>query len=134
MQISWSPDSKSLAYWSTGESGSHIFLLPFDTLRSRMIDPALHCWDMAAPTFSPDGERLAFVCTSSIAVYGIYELPLSGGPPKLLASMMGYFRGLSWSADGKRVVFSNDSGDGGSLWQIDLEGRLAKLPFGEEGS
>ncbi|WP_084080833.1 TolB family protein [Edaphobacter aggregans] len=134
MKISWSPDSRSLAYWSTGESGSHIFLLPLDTLRPRMVNPDLHCWDMASPSISPDGKNLAFVCTSSIAVYAIYELPLSGGSPRRLASMMGYFGGLTWSMDGTRIVFSNDSGDGGSLWQVDLDGRLTKLPFGEEGS
>jgi Tol biopolymer transport system component/DNA-binding winged helix-turn-helix (wHTH) protein len=134
LQISWSPDSHSLAYSSSGEGGSHIFLLPFDTLRPRTIDPDLHCWDMASPLFSPDGKKLAFVCTSSIAVYGIYELELGGGSPRRLASMMGYFRGLTWSADGTRIIFSNDSGDGGLLWQVDLHDRLLKLPFGEQGS
>jgi Tol biopolymer transport system component len=89
---------------------------------------------VAAPSFSPDGKKLAFVCTSSIAVYGIYELSLSGQSPRALASMMGYFRGLSWSPDGRGIVFSNDSGDGGSLWHVNLDGGLVKLPFGEEGS
>lgn len=134
MQISWSPDSKSLAYWSTGQGGSRIILLPLDTLRSRTMNADLPCWDMASPSFSPDGKELAFVCTSSIAVYGIYEFPLFGGSPRRLASMMGYFRGFTWSADGKRIIFSNDSGDGGSLWQVDREGRLVKLPFGEQGT
>jgi len=134
MQISWSPDSKSLAYWSSGEPGSRILLLPLDTLRPRMITGDLPCWDMASPSFSADGTRLAFVCTSSIAVYDIYELPLRGGAPRRLTSMMGDFRGLAWSADGTRVIFSNDAGDGGSLWQVDRNGRVLKLPFGEEGS
>jgi len=134
MQISWSADSKSLAYWSSGEQGSRILLLPLDTLRPKMVNADLHCWDMASPSFSADGTKLAFVCTSSIAVYGIYELPLSGGSPRRLTSMMGDFRGLTWSADGTRILFSNDSGDGGSLWQVDLNGRLLRLPLGEEGS
>jgi Tol biopolymer transport system component len=47
---------------------------------------------------------------------------------------MGYARGLTWSGDGTRIIFSNDSGDGGALWQVTMEGRLTKLPFGEEGS
>jgi Tol biopolymer transport system component/DNA-binding winged helix-turn-helix (wHTH) protein len=134
MQISWSPDSKSLAYWSTGTDGSHVFQVFLDTLQSRMINPGLHCWDMASPSFSPDGRKLAFVCTSSIAVYGIYELELGERSTRRLVSMMGYFGGLTWVADGTRIIFSNDSGDGGSLWRVDLEGRLLRLPFGEEGS
>jgi Tol biopolymer transport system component len=134
MQISWLPDSKSLAFWSTAGGASHIYLLPFDNLRPRMIGSDLHCWDMASPAFSPDGKNLAFVCTSSIAVYGIYQVALSGGSARRLASLMGYSRGLTWSADGSRVIFSNDSGDGGALWQVSLDGTLVKLPFGEEGS
>lgn len=134
MQISWSPDSKSLAYWSSGENGSHIYILALDSLQSTMISPALHCWDTAAPSFSPDGTKLAFVCTSSIAVYALDEMTLPEGSVHRLASMMGYFGGLTWSADGSRVIFSNDSGDGGSLWQVDRDGRTAKLPFGEEGT
>ncbi len=134
MQISWSPDSKGLAFWSLAEGGSHILLLPIDTLRPRMLSPELHCWDTASPSLSPDGKNLAFVCTSSIAVYSIYELSLSGGSLQLLASMMGYSQGLAWSVDGTRIIFSNDSGDGGALWQVSMDSRLTKLPFGEQAS
>jgi len=134
MQVSWSPDSKSLAFWSIRKGGSHIYVMSLDDLHSQVIDPGLRCWDIASPAFSPDGKKLVFVCSSSVAVYGIYELPLPAGPPQLLKSVMGYFRGLAWSADGTRIVFSNDSGDAGSLWQVDHNSRLVKLPFGEEGS
>jgi Tol biopolymer transport system component len=134
MQISWSPDSRELAFWSLAEGGSHILLLPLDTLRPRMISPELHCWDTASPSLSPDGKNLALVCTSSIAVYGIYEVSLSNGSPRLLASMMGYSQGLAWSVDGTRIIFSNDSGDGGALWQVSMDSRLTKLPFGEQAS
>jgi Tol biopolymer transport system component/DNA-binding winged helix-turn-helix (wHTH) protein len=133
-QISWSPDAKSLAFWSTGEAGSHVFLLPLDTLKPQMIAPDLRCWDAAGPAFSPDGKNLALLCTSSIAVYAIYVVPMSSGSPRRLASMMGYPRGLTWSPDGTRILFSNDSGDGGELWQLSIDGRLARLPFGEQAS
>jgi Tol biopolymer transport system component/DNA-binding winged helix-turn-helix (wHTH) protein len=134
MQISWSADSKSLVFPSTEQGSSHIFLLRLENLQPRVLYPDMQCWDMAAPAFSPDGKHLAFVCTSSIAVYDLYEAPIAGGTPHRLTSMMGYFRGLTWSADGTRVIYSNDSGDGGSLWQVSLDGNLAKLPFGEQGS
>lgn len=133
-KISWSPDSQSLAFWSDRGPTSNIYLLPMDTLQPRKLDFALQCWDLAAPAFSPDGKNLAFVCSSSVAVYQIYVAPLSGGSPRRLASVMGYFLGLCWSVDGSRVIFSNDSGEGGQLSQVNMNSQLTKLPFGEQGS
>ncbi|MBV8475159.1 MAG: PD40 domain-containing protein [Acidobacteria bacterium] len=134
MQISWAPDGKSLAFSSTTDSGSHIFLLALDTLHTTMLNPHLDCWDAAAPSFSPDGKNLAFVCTSSVAVYGIYEMRVSGGRTRLLAGMMGYFQGLTWSRDGSKIIFANDSGNGGMLWQVTRGASLSKLPFGEQAA
>jgi Tol biopolymer transport system component/DNA-binding winged helix-turn-helix (wHTH) protein len=133
-QVGWSPDAKSLVFWSNRDPRSGIYLLPMGTLQPRQLNFDLQCWDLAAPAFSPDGKSLAFVCTSSVAVYQLYVAPLSGGSPRRLAAMMGYFLGLSWSADGTRLIFSNDSGEGGQLWQVDMGGQLTKLPFGEQGS
>lgn len=133
-QISWSPDGNLLAYSSADETGWHVFLLSLDTLKPRKLSPAPDCWVIGAPAFSPEGKNLALMCTSSMAVYTIYTVPVSGGPPRLLASMQGYPKGLTWSADGARIIFSNDSGDGGELWQLTMDGNLTRLPFGEEGS
>jgi Tol biopolymer transport system component len=47
---------------------------------------------------------------------------------------LGEPQGLTWAADGSRLIFSNDPGDGGELWQLTLDGRLEQLPFGEDGS
>jgi len=51
-----------------------------------------------------------------------------------LASMFGDPQGLSWAADGSRLILSNDPGDGGELWQLTLNKQLEQLPFGEDGS
>lgn len=134
MQISWSPDGKSLAFWSSAESISQVFLLPLATLHPTLLTSSLHCWDRGAPAFSPDGKNLAVVCTSSVAVYAIYIVSLSGAAPRSLVSVMGYPRGLAWSEDGRRIIFSNDSGDGGELWQVTVDGTLTRLPFGEEAT
>jgi Tol biopolymer transport system component/DNA-binding winged helix-turn-helix (wHTH) protein len=133
-QISWSSDNKLLAFWSVDDPGSNVFLLPLDTLKPRPLSSLPHCWDRGAPAFSPNGKNVAFVCTASIAVYAVYLVPLSGGAPRLLASMMGYPQGLTWSADGSRILLANDSGNGGELWELRVDGNLSRLPFGEEGS
>src|SRR5215831_3344007 len=133
MQVSWSPDAKSLAFWSTGEGGSQVFLLSLETLKTQKMALDANCWDVGAPAISPDGKFLAVVCTTSIAVYKIFAVPLLGGPHRLVASMMGYPRGLTWSEDAIHIIFSNDSGEGGELWLANLNGNLTRLPFGEQG-
>ena len=135
IQISWSPDGRELAYSAYGEAGApHIFVISLQNLNTRPLSPAPECVAAVEPAFSPDGKQLALACVSSPAVYTIYVVGLPDGPPRLLASILGEPQGLTWSPDGSRLIFSNDPGDGGELWQLTLDGRLEQLPFGEDGS
>jgi len=134
-QLSWSPDSKSLAYSAYGPKGvAQVYVVALDSLQIKPVSPAPDCLDATDPAFSPDGKRLALVCLTSAAVYSISMRELPDGPIKPLATIMGYPQGLAWSADATRLIFSNDPGDGGELWQLTLDGQLAQLPFGENSS
>lgn len=135
IQLSWSPDGRELAYSAYGAAGlPHIFVVSVQTLHARPLSPAPECLTAVEPAFSPDGKQLALACTSSSGVYTIDVVGLPNGPVRTLASMLGEPEGLTWAADGKRLIFSNDPGDGGELWQLTLEGRMEQLPFGEDGS
>lgn len=134
-QISWSPDGRMLAYSRYGTNGvPQVYLVAEDSLHTEPLSPAPECLDAGAPAFSPDGKQLALICNTSEAVYSIYTVGLPHGPMRSLASLMGHPRGLAWSTDGSRLIFSNDPGDGGELWQLTLKGQLTKLPFGESAS
>lgn len=134
-QISWSPDGRSLAYSGYGPSGAaQVYIVSLDSLVTQPLAPAPECLDAAEPVFSPDGKQLALVCISSSAVYSIDVLELPRGPMRQLATIMGYPQGLAWSPDGRRIIFANDPGGGGELWQLTLNGQLAQLPFGENSS
>ena len=134
-QISWSPDGHQLAYSAYGETGvPRVFMVSVQALNTWPLSPAPECLAAVEPAFSPDGRQLALACISSPAVYTIYVVGLPGGPVRPLASMLGEPQGLTWAADGSRLIFSNDPGDGGELWQLTLNGRLDQLPFGEDGS
>jgi Tol biopolymer transport system component/DNA-binding winged helix-turn-helix (wHTH) protein len=135
IQLGWSPDGKRIVYSRYGATGAQqIFTVNLDTLVSQPLAPEPTCWDAAEPAYSPDGSQIAFVCTSSGAVYDIYVASITDGRLHRLASMSGDAQGLTWSADGSRIIFSNDTGDGGTLWALTLDGQLSQLSFGESGT
>jgi Tol biopolymer transport system component len=132
MQPSWSPDGETLAFSAVGADGSHRLrlLAPADPVPRELTD-APECWHAGAPAFSPDGKQLAFLCMTSIAVYGVYVVD-TGGAPRQLASRQGFPQGLAWAADGKRLLIANDSGDGGGIWELELDGTLHAPRVAEE--
>jgi Tol biopolymer transport system component/DNA-binding winged helix-turn-helix (wHTH) protein len=135
VQISWSPDGRRLAYSGYGPTGApQIYIVSLETGNTRQLSPAPECLNATDPAFSPDGKQLALVCISSSAVYTVYVVGLPGGPLRALASMLGEPQGLTWAADGSRLILSNDPGDGGGLWQLTLNGEREQLPFGEDSS
>jgi dipeptidyl aminopeptidase/acylaminoacyl peptidase len=58
-----------------------------------------------SPTFSPDGERVAFTRRGEIWLWQ------RGGEARKLASAGGEIRRLQWSPDGKRLLFVSHRGD-----------------------
>jgi Tol biopolymer transport system component/DNA-binding winged helix-turn-helix (wHTH) protein len=131
MQLSWSPGDRLLAYSAIGSAGaSVIHVRALNGIDTRILPRPQFCADAGAPAFSPDGRQLAFVCTSSVAVYGVYISELPSGPPRLLTSMQGYPKGLAWTPKG--LIVANDAGDGSALWRLTLSGRLSRLPVAEE--
>jgi Tol biopolymer transport system component/DNA-binding winged helix-turn-helix (wHTH) protein len=133
MQLSWSPDSAFLAYSSIDSSGrSLIHVLALSDLRSRPLERPPSCADAGAPAFSPDGHQLAFLCTSSVAVYSVYVTTMPSGAPRLLASLQGEPRGLAWFADGRTLIVANDAADGSAVWRLTLSGQLSRVSGAEE--
>ena len=133
-QPAWSPDGKTLAYAAVDDSSSQtVRLLSLSDAGTRPLANAPPCWHAGAPAWSRDGSKLAFVCMTSIAVYGIYVVePQSGDAPRLVAKLQGFPQGLAWSADRERLLVANDSGDGGGVWQLELDGTLLRPEIAEE--
>ena len=138
MQLSWSPDSRSLAYSSIESTHpSRIRVLTLEGLGSSALESPPSCADAGAPAFSPDGRQLAFLCTSSIAVYSVYVTAMPSGAARsgtarLLASLQGFPKGLAWLADGHTLIVANDAADGSAIWRLTLSGQLSRVPLTEE--
>jgi len=111
MHISWSPDGKQIAYADSPPSGGHkrIYLLNLAKLESSQIEHEDKCEDEIWPTFSNDGSHLAYACITSSSDFGFVVATSLGTSPELIKQFPGGFRSLSWSADGKKLIFPDDS-------------------------
>lgn len=75
------------------------------------------------PVFSPDGQTIAFVSDRS-GQPGIWVMGAEGGAPKLLVAV-NVLEALTWSRDGKRILFATAGGDLPAMQTVTVaDGRL----------
>ena len=122
--LSWSPDSKTLAFVDHATSAapelkrSDLFFLSLDTLERRRIDT--HCISTVLPAFSYDGKTLAFACILGYDHFTIDILRLADGTTRRLFDSPGEISGLDWGPDGHFLYFARSSTGGNkTLWRID---------------
>ena len=85
------------------------------------------------PAYSPDSQTLAFVRSVSIAAADIYLLHAGTSEPQRLTFDNTSIRGLSWTSEGKEIVFaSRRGGSNYGLWKISIaDGGLERLTTNE---
>jgi Tol biopolymer transport system component/DNA-binding winged helix-turn-helix (wHTH) protein len=136
--LAWSPDGKYLIF-PDGKSQlnpSALVLLSVDTLHPRQLTSPPHTWDGDFdPAFSPDGKRIAFVRGADGAARNIYVMDMDGGNQTQLTTFSRLIFGLSWTGDGKYIVYSSDVGGTASLWRVPVSGGTpTRLPFGTDNA
>ncbi len=139
--VGWTADGKYLAIAdrSSPQEPNAIFLLSTETYEKRRLTfpPAGYGGDMD-PAVSPDGTRLAFIRFRTGESSDLYVLPLAAGKPAgdpgQLTSDGRRIFGLSWTADGRAIVFSSNREGARGLWKITLSGGSPEpLAFAGEG-
>jgi Tol biopolymer transport system component len=101
--LAWSPDGKQLAFVCDGE----IYTLDTDGIEQNVRRLTSDFVDDRYPTFSPDGEWLAFSSTrSGRADHDIYKLNLKTGELVQLTTSWTDDVAPAWSPDGATIVFS----------------------------
>ena len=111
--IAWSPDGKSIAYYSEDKT---IRVIPVKGGESREVvevDKVNEWWDELA--WSRDGKKIAYSSKGSIWV-----VSLDGGEPeKIKTGLDARVTHISWSPDGKKIAFTASKGGDIELWLME---------------
>jgi Tol biopolymer transport system component len=79
------------------------------------------------PAYSPDGQQIAFVSDRN-GHRGIWTVSADGGTPRLIAAV-NVVDAISWSPDGRRLVYSAPVGDAPGLMILTVAtGESTRLP------
>jgi dipeptidyl aminopeptidase/acylaminoacyl peptidase len=106
-----SPDGKTVAWSARGSKGEEIHLtdLAGDKGSDKTLDAgSTGACSSVAPTWSPDGESLAFISTCGAETNGQGEIFLwskKTGQSKQLTRLTGAITSPAWSPDGKTIAF-----------------------------
>ena len=118
--VAWAGDSKSVLIRdresNAGPFGiEQVFL---DTLeRRRLTQAPLGPGDWRFEV-SPDGDTLAFIRYDREGIGDLYVVPMRGGEPRRLSDWGAPISGLSWTPDGRDIVYSVEEPTAGRLWRI----------------
>ena len=105
--VAWAGDSKSVLVrdreGNTGPFGIHqIFLETLE--RRRLTQSPLGPGDWRFEV-SPDGNTLAFIRYQREGVGDLHVVPMRGGEPRQLSNWGAPISGLSWTPDGREIVY-----------------------------
>jgi hypothetical protein len=101
---SWSPDGTRLAFDSTRDGNTELYVMGADGsgLRRLTDDPA-EDW---GASWSPSGDGIAFASTRD-GLGDIYVVDPAGGVPRRVTRDLGWAKGPTWSPDGTRIAFTS---------------------------
>lgn len=119
-RLAWSPDGHYLAYAERPTEGGpkQIVLLALETgAKTVLTSPDVPYHSDVQPTFSPDGQRLAFA-RGGAAGRDVYSIAVTGGAPTQHTFGSFMVEGLDWMPDGEDLVFASR----GNLWRVATTG------------
>jgi serine/threonine-protein kinase len=109
--VTITPDGSRLVY--VGANGTTLFVRPLDQLEAT---PVVRGGAPRDPFVSPDGQWVGFFDGG----FTLKKVPISGGPPVLVARIESYERGAVWAADATIIFATQSIGTG--LQRVSADG------------
>ncbi|MEK7806121.1 MAG: S9 family peptidase [Chloroflexota bacterium] len=104
-----------------GDAHVHLFVAQVDGAPAKQITDG--DWDDVAPTWSPDGSRIAFISERRDdrdvrRLSEVYVVPAAGGAPEMWSQGLFSAGAVAWSPDSRKlVVIGSEAPEGMVLWQ-----------------
>jgi Tol biopolymer transport system component len=116
---SYSPDGRTLAFDSTRDGDTELYLMDADGSDQRRltVDPG---WDWGQ-SWSPDGSRIAFNSTRS-GWAQIWVVSPDGGEPTRVTDSQYEDVTPIWAPDGSRIAFTRRGGESEDVWSVTPDG------------
>jgi TolB protein len=116
MSPAWSPDGEWLAYVSFERRVSAIFVQHRRTGKKTMV--SARAGINAAPSYSPDGKKLALTLSGSNGNLDIYLLELANGQLTRLTDDPGIDTEAVFSPEGNTVYFTSDRSGSPQIYRV----------------
>lgn len=105
----WSPDGKTIVYTAYGikedhraPTGKEVYLIsPNGKAAPRKLTS--NRYEERAPSWSPDGKRISFVCRNGVKEFQVCVMKADGRGSKSVTTGTGLTH--SWEPGGKRIIF-----------------------------
>jgi Tol biopolymer transport system component len=123
--VGWMPDSRSLLVSDRKSPGDPYagFVVSLENGERRQITfppPGSIAGDYDF-VVSPDGRTIAFCRMVRAPVAEVWLMPLAGGRAEKLTESRRFLRGISWTPDSQRIVFSSQQTGFSALWTVKAE-------------
>ena len=118
--VAWAGDSKSVLIRDR-EADTRpfgIYRVFLDTLDRRQLTQAPVGSGDWRFEVSPDGRTLAFIRYEKSGIADVYIVPMEGGEPRRLTNWNAEMLGLSWTPDGREIIYSVETSPASRLWRI----------------
>jgi Tol biopolymer transport system component/imidazolonepropionase-like amidohydrolase len=129
-----SPDGRNVAYTALGK----VWVRPLPTGEPRRLTADEGAWELY-PTWSPDGQSLAYVTWNDSTYGAVRVAPLAGAGPqagstsRAVTTKPGHYVEPTFSPDGRTIAYRRTGGDGarGQLWSRDRGVYVVPVAGGE---
>ncbi|MCP5116782.1 MAG: hypothetical protein GY953_38645, partial [bacterium] len=127
----WSNDGKGIFYIREDlrEPSNSIRFHEIATREERTLYQADQPWRLNNLALSPDGRSLAFGMSKGnrTEAQSLFVMPIAGGEPRrILKLKQAALSGVTWTRDGKQLLFSRAGKPTAHMWSIAVKGGKPK--------